>query len=213
LNDQSQHINAQPYDDSILFFYTSVTVSKSTFLLLSDNESQSAGSTLFLHFQSHKHYPRKIEVNNHTKYTSTTLNMTHKFSPPDQFDISSPDVPLPTCQSCHQPSHFTICKACGTKIVNIDGREFQGMRMYQWVMGESNEGKSPLRDGDGSTTTGSSRTFSTSTNMTTLLGRENVGSGPGGGVMAGGKGRVKKGGAIGKVKRILKSWRGIGKGK
>jgi hypothetical protein len=82
--------------------------------------------------------------------------------------------------------------------------------MYEWLMSESNEGKS----GDGSTTTASSTNASSRSTSVTMAAtsddKENMGAS---GMKATAKGRVSKGGAISKVKKILKSWRGLAKGK
>ncbi|EPE37157.1 hypothetical protein GLAREA_09320 [Glarea lozoyensis ATCC 20868] len=116
--------------------------------------------------------------------------------------MSTPNIPdfsieLPRCQSCRKPSHLTICKQCGTEIKNIDGREYRGMRMYEWVMGESNEGK---ERGGSQTTSVSNGSLQSSSSSNSTMGQP-----------MGGAGRIVKRSAIGRVKKMFTSWKGIGK--
>jgi hypothetical protein len=112
-------------------------------------------------------------------------------------NIPEVSIELPKCQSCRKSSHLTICKQCGTEIKNIDGREYRGMRMYEWVMSESNEGK---ERGDSQTTSQVVGSLQSSASSNSTLEKPMAGAG-----------RITKRSAIGRVKKMFWSWKGIGK--
>lgn len=46
----------------------------------------------------------------------------------------------PHCQVCGRICYFFTCPSCGSKLENLQEDQFRGIRMYEWIMGDSNKG-------------------------------------------------------------------------